>query len=134
MVEVIGWLSSMILVLTIGKQVHKQWRDRTSQGVSKWLFVGQIAASAGFTVYSWLVDNGVFVVTNAIMLVAATVGLSIVIRHRLDREGRPRANGASAENAAEGLEADMSRATADGQSPAGDVRTASTSAQSSAST
>ncbi len=82
MAEVVGWVSSFILVLTIGKQVYKQWQEGSSEGVSKWLFVGQMAASLGFTVYSWLVSNWVFVVTNAIMLVNGLLGLLIVIHHR----------------------------------------------------
>jgi uncharacterized protein with PQ loop repeat len=87
--EVIGWVSSCILVLTIATQVHKQWRSGSSQGVSKWLFVGQIAASVGFTVYSWLVHNWVFVVTNSLMLCNALVGYGIVVRHRRrERSGR----------------------------------------------
>ena len=82
MTEAVGWVSSVILVLTIGKQVYKQWREGSSEGVSKWLFVGQISASLGFTVYSWLVSNWVFVVTNAVMLVNGLVGLLIVLHHR----------------------------------------------------
>jgi len=82
MVEAVGWVSSMILVLTIGKQVYKQWQEGSSEGVSKWLFVGQMAASLGFTVYSWLVDNWVFVVTNAVMLLNGLLGLLIVLHHR----------------------------------------------------
>jgi MtN3 and saliva related transmembrane protein len=75
--EVIGWLSSAILVLTIGKQVHKQYKARSSDGVSSWLFIGQMAASTGFTIYSWLVHNWVFVVTNAILLCSAITGYVI---------------------------------------------------------
>jgi uncharacterized protein with PQ loop repeat len=82
MTEVIGWLSSFVLVLTIGKQVHKQWRSGSSEGVSKWLFVGQITASTGFTLYSILVHNWVFVVTNALLMVSAIIGGLIVIKHR----------------------------------------------------
>ena len=82
MTEVIGWVSSFILVLTIGKQVYKQWQDETSEGVSKWLFIGQLAASLGFTIYSWLVHNWVFVVTNALMLVNGLLGLGITFYHR----------------------------------------------------
>jgi uncharacterized protein with PQ loop repeat len=80
--EAVGWVSSFILVLTIAKQVYKQWREGSSEGVSKWLFVGQISASLGFTVYSWLVSNWVFVVTNTVMLVNGLLGLLIVLRHR----------------------------------------------------
>ena len=82
MTEAIGWFSSFILVLTITKQVYKQWKSGSSEGVSKWLFVGQITASVGFTVYSVMVSNWVFVVTNALMLVSAIVGGFILLRHR----------------------------------------------------
>jgi MtN3 and saliva related transmembrane protein len=82
MTEVIGWFSSFILVLTIAKQVHKQWKSGSSEGVSKWLFVGQITASIGFTIYSVLVGNWVFVVTNALLLLSAVIGGLIVLKHR----------------------------------------------------
>ena len=86
MTELVGWLSSLILLATIGKQVWKQWKDESSEGVSKWLFIGQIAASVGFTVYSWLVHDWVFVVTNALMLCSAVAGGVILARNR--RRGR----------------------------------------------
>lgn len=94
--EIIGWVSSCILVLTIAKQVYKQWNEGSSEGVSKWLFVGQMAASLGFTVYSWLVDNWVFVVTNSLMLLNGLAGLLIVLRHRR-KEKRSAAGGRGAE-------------------------------------
>ena len=93
--EAVGWASSCILVLTIAKQVYKQWREGSSEGVSKWLFVGQMAASLGFTVYSWLVSNWVFVVTNALMLCNGLLGLLIVIHHRR-RERREGGEGSAA--------------------------------------
>ncbi len=82
MTEVLGWLSSVILLMTISKQVYKQWREASSEGVSKWLFIGQIAASVGFTIYSWLVGNWVFVVTNLLMLISAILGLIIMLGNR----------------------------------------------------
>ena len=80
--ELVGWVSSFILVLTIGKQIYKQWQEGSSENVSKWLFIGQMAASLGFLIYSWLVSNWVFVVTNALMLVNGLLGLLIVLHHR----------------------------------------------------
>ncbi len=77
MTEVIGWVSSLILVFTIGKQVYKQWSEGKSEGVSIWLFVGQIAASIGFAVYSYLVWNPVFIFTNSIMVLNGIAGLMI---------------------------------------------------------
>jgi MtN3 and saliva related transmembrane protein len=82
MTEAVGWVSSFILVLTIAKQVYKQWHEGSSEGVSKWLFIGQMAASLGFTIYSWLVNNWVFVVTNSLMLLNGLAGLGIVLHHR----------------------------------------------------
>ena len=85
--ELIGWASSLILVLTISKQIYKQWQAGSSENVSKWLFIGQMAASLGFTIYSWLVSNWVFVVTNSLMLVNGLIGLSIVLYHRKRERG-----------------------------------------------
>lgn len=75
MTEIIGWASSIILLFTLIKQVHKQWKERTGKGVSRWLFVGQLFASVGFTVYSYLVGNWVFTVTNAVLTVNNIIGL-----------------------------------------------------------
>jgi MtN3 and saliva related transmembrane protein len=84
MVEVIGWVSSLVLVATIARQVQKQWREKSSKGVSKWLFVGQLAASVGFVIYSALIQNWVFVVTNGLMVCNALAGFLIVRKHRKD--------------------------------------------------
>ena len=86
-VHVIGWISSVVLFATITWQVVKQWRSGTSHGVSRWLFVGQITASTGFLVYSWLIGNWVFVVTNVLLVASAIAGLVIVAIHRRD-DGR----------------------------------------------
>lgn len=75
MTEMIGWLSSAILLATLVKQVYKQWSEGTAEGVSKWLFIGQLASSVGFTVYSFLVGNWVFAVTNSILTINNILGI-----------------------------------------------------------
>ena len=80
--EAIGWLSSILLFVTISYQVLRQWRSGTSRGVSRWLFVGQLGASTGFLIYSWLIESWVFVVTNLLMMASAIAGLAIVALHR----------------------------------------------------
>ncbi|MBC7901394.1 MAG: hypothetical protein H7070_15225 [Saprospiraceae bacterium] len=75
MIEIIGWTSSIILLLTLIKQVHKQWAEGTGEGISKWLFAGQVCASIGFTIYSYLVGNWVFTVTNGILTINNFIGL-----------------------------------------------------------
>lgn len=78
----LGWAASAVLLATLGRQVWKQWQERRTDGLSHWLFVGQLTASTGFTVYSWLVGNWVFVVTNLALLLTAVAGQLIYRRNR----------------------------------------------------
>ena len=82
MTEVIGWASSLILLATLIKQVYKQWSDGTSEGISKWLFVGQLGASIGFTIYSYLVGSWVFMVTNALLTINNIIGICLYFYFR----------------------------------------------------
>lgn len=91
--DAVGWVSSLVLIATVTKQVHTQWASGTSAGVSRWLYAGQCAASAGFTAYSALVRNWVFVVTNAVLLVSAIVGWAIDRHHRAHGNKAPGAAG-----------------------------------------
>lgn len=77
MPELIGWCSSIVLFTTIVAQIVKQWREGSSKGVSPWLFVGQTAASVGFTIYSVLLKNWVFTVTNSALALSAVVGVLV---------------------------------------------------------
>jgi uncharacterized protein with PQ loop repeat len=81
-VDILGWLSSMVLLVTLGTQVRKQWVSRQSAGVSRWLFLGQLAASCGFSVYSFLLSNWVFLATNLLLVVNALVGQWVTARNR----------------------------------------------------
>jgi MtN3 and saliva related transmembrane protein len=81
-VDLLGWLSSLVLLLTLGQQVRLQWRSRESRGVSTWLFVGQLAASIGFSVYSYLLENWVFLSTNLLLVANAGVGEWVTLRNR----------------------------------------------------
>jgi len=81
-VELIGWASSIVLLLTIGRQVYSQWRTRATAGVSKWLFVGQLTASTGFTIYSVLLHNWVFTASNVMLLVTAVIGEVVYVHNR----------------------------------------------------
>lgn len=81
-VDLVGWLSSLVLLLTLGQQVRKQWLSKDSGGVSTWLFVGQMTASAGFAAYSYLLDNWVFLFTNLALLGNALLGQWVTLRNR----------------------------------------------------
>lgn len=80
--DAIGWISAAILVMTISRQVYSQWRSGSVAGVSKWLFIGQLAASLGFTVYSFLVENWVFVFANFFIFLTALAGELVYLRNK----------------------------------------------------
>lgn len=80
--DAVGWISTAILVLTLTRQVYTQWRTRSVAGVSKWLFIGQLAASVGFSVYSYMLENWVFVFTNVFLVLTALVGQYVYMRNR----------------------------------------------------
>lgn len=85
--ELIGWASSLILLATLARQVYKQWESGNSEGISAWLFIGQMAASTGFAIYSWLVNNNVFVFTNSLLVLNGLAGYAIVVRNRRRSKG-----------------------------------------------
>lgn len=80
--DIIGWAASAILLATLARQIHTQSQDKNARGVSRWLFIGQMAASIGFIAYSAMVGNWVFIVTNFLILLTAIVGQVVVFRKR----------------------------------------------------
>jgi MtN3 and saliva related transmembrane protein len=92
--DLIGWLSSAILLMTIGRQVYTQWKTRSTAGVSRWLFIGQFTASCGFALYSYLLDNWVFLSSNLALLAAALCGQGLYLHNK--RRAHPGATNASA--------------------------------------
>ncbi|MDB5770404.1 MAG: hypothetical protein JWM42_778 [Burkholderia sp.] len=95
LVNMIGWVSAAILVLTISRQVYRQWRTRSIEGVSKWLFIGQLTASAGFIAYSAMVDNWVFVFANFFIFLTAVAGQCIYVRNKRFASGDDHSNAPS---------------------------------------
>jgi MtN3 and saliva related transmembrane protein len=91
--ELIGWTSSLVLLLTIGRQAYTQWKTKSIAGVSHWLFIGQVTASAGYTWYSWLLHNAVFVSSNIALLFTAVLGQIVYVRNRrLNARDGPRSD------------------------------------------
>jgi len=84
-VELTGWAGVAALFLTMAGQAWKQWRDRVKHGIGKFFFAGQVAASALFLAYSVMQGDRVFVVGNALVLVAAITGGTILWWNRTRR-------------------------------------------------
>lgn len=75
-------MSSVILLATLVRQVFTQWKSRNVTGVSRWLFIGQVTASVGFTIYSLLLRNWVYAVSNIAILITAIVGEGIYLHNK----------------------------------------------------
>jgi MtN3 and saliva related transmembrane protein len=88
-IDWIGWAASATLLATLVWQVRKEWRAKDLGGVSSLLFIGQMAASAGFIVYSVAVHNWVFVVSNVLIATTALVGQILFLIKRKRFERRP---------------------------------------------
>lgn len=87
--DFLGWLSSLVLLVTLSQQVRTQWKSGESRGVSTWLFAGQITASAGFALYSYLLGNWVFLATNLLLVANACVGQWVTWQNRRRVSRRP---------------------------------------------
>lgn len=83
--ELIGWAAVAVLFATMSAQAWKQWRDRVKHGISRWFFIGQVTTSVLFIVYSAMVGNQIFVVGNALVLVAALAGGGILLWNKKHR-------------------------------------------------
>ena len=83
--NVIGWAAVALLFATMAGQAWKQWKDNVKRGIGKLFFVGQIAASTLFLLYSAMIGDRVFVVGNAMVLAAAVAGGSILWFNRTHR-------------------------------------------------
>ncbi len=81
----IGWAAVTALFFTMASQAWKQWRDRVKHGISKIFFIGQVTASTLFLAYSAMLGDTVFVVGNALVLVAAISGGAILWWNRSHR-------------------------------------------------
>lgn len=82
MTDWIGWTASILLLLTLGSQIVKQWRSGAIAGVSPFLFVGQLIASVLFTAYSVFQGDAVFIAVNAAMVLNGLLGLIVDRRNR----------------------------------------------------
>lgn len=84
-VDLIGWAASLLLIVTLLHQIRTQLRSADTRAVSPWLFAGQSAASIGFIVYSVLLGNLVFIVTNSLILATAVLGQCVLWRRQKRR-------------------------------------------------
>ncbi|MFP5263438.1 MAG: hypothetical protein ACLGJB_16165 [Blastocatellia bacterium] len=80
--EWVGWIAAIILVMTLFSQVKKNWEEKKLKGVNPLLYYGQAAASFCFAIYSFSIGSWVFVITNALGLLSAMIGIYLVHRYR----------------------------------------------------
>ncbi len=84
--EIIGWGSALVLLPTFGVQTYKQWHGRHEHAgaTSLWFFILAFIGTLGQFVYSWMVNNWVYLALNGCLVVNNAIGLGIAIyRSRL---------------------------------------------------
>lgn len=79
--EWVGWGAAALLLVTTLKEVHQQWHADSNDGVWPWMFAGYFLASAGFTVYSALGGQTLFLVVNATLMATNAVGQALYWRN-----------------------------------------------------
>lgn len=82
--EIVGWVSSAILAVTLMQQVWKQWHEHNAEGVSIWLFIGQCLANTGFIIYSLAQKDWVFTSTNGLLLMTNLTGFWLTHRQQAE--------------------------------------------------
>jgi uncharacterized protein with PQ loop repeat len=87
-IQAIGWISSLILVPSLGYQTYQQWKEGSSEGVSVMLYLGSFLSNVGFAMYSWFQRDWVFIVSNAVLSVNSAIGLWILYMHRVKKTGK----------------------------------------------
>lgn len=79
MQELIGWGSALVLLPTFGVQTYRQWHDRHEHAgaISLWFFVLAFVGTLGQFVYSWMLNNWVYLALNGVLTVNNAIGLGI---------------------------------------------------------
>ncbi len=85
----LGLIATAILVVTLTAQTLKQWRERSTTGIARWFFLGQVSASVFFILYSLSIGSLLFAVTNLLILLSAFAGY-LVLRWNRRRALAPR--------------------------------------------
>lgn len=79
--DLVGWISSGLLIITFGSQTYMQWKGESGK-YTIIFFVSAILGTAGNLIYSWLVHNTVFTILNAALVVNNSVGLGLALAHQ----------------------------------------------------
>ena len=88
--ELIGWGSALVLLPTFGLQVYKQWKakDEPAPASTVWFFILALVGVGGQVIYSWMVENMVYLVLNAVLVVTNSMGLAMAV-HRYREQRKP---------------------------------------------
>jgi MtN3 and saliva related transmembrane protein len=70
-------VSSVILLATLIRRVCPQCKNHSLAGVARWLFVGQVSASVGFTICSLLASNRVYGTCTFAILIGVIAGEAV---------------------------------------------------------
>jgi hypothetical protein len=84
-IETLGWVSVIVLALTLVRQLVGQWRDRSILRGPRVLLGGQLLASIGLLAYAAAHRSAVLAAATALVLLATAASLWIGTRNRRRR-------------------------------------------------
>ncbi|MGC8642165.1 MAG: hypothetical protein ACP5XB_20060 [Isosphaeraceae bacterium] len=81
MAELIGWASALVIIPTFGLQVYRQWERRNQQATALtiWFFVLALVGASGQIIYSWMLENWVYLFINICLVLTDTIGLGLAL-------------------------------------------------------
>ena len=79
--EILGYAAGAITSLTFLPQVIKTWKERSAKDISLLMFIIAAINEVMWIVYGALLDNGVIIITNAIVLTMSLIMISLKFRY-----------------------------------------------------
>jgi MtN3 and saliva related transmembrane protein len=81
-VAILGYAACAVTALTFLPQVVKTWKEKSAKNVSLNMFIIATINEIMWIAYGVLRDDMVIIITNVIMIVMATIMISLKLRYK----------------------------------------------------
>ena len=78
--EIVGWTGTALVIIAYGPQIHHLWTERCAWGISIWMWLIWLVASALLLTYSILRGETLFVVVQTANIAAILTTLLLAKR------------------------------------------------------
>lgn len=81
-VDILGYSACTVTALTFFPQVIKTWKEKSAKNVSLLMFIIAAVNEAMWIAYGVLRDDMVIIITNVIMVIMASIMISLKLRYK----------------------------------------------------